>query len=63
MSSNYQSISLVELYKHFLYKEKAIYTQLNKLKEEDKLFHGYCWIPTTEKPGLDIKLEAIKEKD
>ena len=40
----------------FLFKERALYASLNKLKEEDKLFHGYCWIPTSEKAVVDKKL-------
>ena len=54
---------MVELYKMFLFKERSLYTSLNKLREEDKLFHGYCWIPTTEKPVVDNKLAEIKEKN
>ena len=29
---------------------------LNRLKKEDKMFHGFCWIPTTEKKILDAEL-------
>lgn len=39
------NVSLLEIYKLFLQKEKALYTSLNKLKKEDKLFLGFCWIP------------------
>jgi len=36
---------LIEIYKLFLQKEKALYLSLNKLKKEDKLCLGFCWIP------------------
>jgi hypothetical protein len=40
--------SLTEIYKIFLQKEKALYSSLNKLKKEDKLFLGFCWIPKSD---------------
>lgn len=57
------NISLVELYKLFLNKEKALYSSLNRLKKEDKLFHGYCWIPRTDKVKVDNELREIKDKN
>jgi vacuolar-type H+-ATPase subunit I/STV1 len=53
----------VELYKLFLNKEKALYTSLNKLKKEEKLFHVYCWIPRTDKPKVDEELREIRDKN
>jgi hypothetical protein len=40
--------SLLEIYKLFLQKEKALYSSLNKLKKEDKLCLGFCWIPRSD---------------
>jgi vacuolar-type H+-ATPase subunit I/STV1 len=42
-------MSLVEVYKIFLQKEKQLYTTLNKLKKEDKLYLGFCWIPKADR--------------
>jgi vacuolar-type H+-ATPase subunit I/STV1 len=39
-------ISLLEVYRTFLQKEKALYSTLNKFKGEEKLFVGFCWIPS-----------------
>lgn len=39
-------ISLLEVYRTFLQKEKALYSTLNKFKVEEKLYVGYCWIPS-----------------
>ena len=44
-------------------KEKALFTTLNKLKKEEKLFHGYCWIATQDKPIVDKEIEDIKERN
>lgn len=55
------TISLVELYKLFLNKEKALYSSLNKLKKDGQLYHGYCWIPRTDKVNVDDKMRQIKD--
>lgn len=39
------TISLLEVYRLFLQKEKLLYSTLNKFKKEEKLFVGFCWIP------------------
>jgi vacuolar-type H+-ATPase subunit I/STV1 len=57
------TVSLSEVYKLFLQKEKALYTSLNKLKKEDKLFLGYCWIPRLEVQKVLKEIEDIKEKN
>jgi V-type H+-transporting ATPase subunit a len=46
-----------------LNKEKALYTSLNKLKKEGQLFHGYCWIPRTDKPKVDEEMREIRDKN
>lgn len=55
--------SLFELYKLFLNKEKSLYASLNKLKKDDKLYHGYCWIPRTDKIKVDEDLREIRDKN
>lgn len=44
--------SLLEIYRLFLLKEKALFSSLNKLKKEDKLYLGFCWIPTLDKDKI-----------
>ncbi|MFS8160074.1 MAG: hypothetical protein ACMG6E_07665, partial [Candidatus Roizmanbacteria bacterium] len=50
-------ISLVELYKVFLNKEKLCFASLNKLKKGDGLFFGYCWIPKCEQQNTFTAIE------
>ena len=57
------SISLLELYKMFLNKEKILFTTMNKLKEGDKLTMGFCWIPKCQQAESFRKIESIKEKN
>lgn len=38
--------SLIQIFKWYAVKEKAIYTELNKLRPQDKVFVGYFWCPT-----------------
>lgn len=47
----------------FLYKEKILYTSLNKLKKEDKLFLGFCWIPTLDRQKILSQIEGLKDKN
>lgn len=42
------NISLIQLYKLFLNKEKQLFASLNKFKKGDKLFMGFGWIPKCE---------------
>lgn len=44
-------------------KEKALYTSLNKLKKEDKLFLGFVWIPTADVQRVQKDIEDIKKND
>lgn len=57
------SISLLELYKMFLNKEKILFTTLNKLKQGEKLATGFCWIPKCEQGESFRKIEGIKERN
>jgi vacuolar-type H+-ATPase subunit I/STV1 len=52
--------SLLEIYRLFLLKEKALFTSLNKLKKEDKLYLGFCWIPTLDKDKIMQDVEQMK---
>src|SRR6185312_14281364 len=55
------TISLCEVYKLFLEKEKSLYSNLNKLKKGDKLFTGYAWIPSADMPGVLRDIDTMKE--
>lgn len=46
------SISVLEVYKMFLQKEKVLYSTLNKFKVEGGLYIGFCWIPTLDNPEI-----------
>jgi V-type H+-transporting ATPase subunit a len=56
-------VSLLEVYKLFLQKEKVLYSNLNKFKVEDKLYIGFCWIPKLDTEDVMRKVEAIKDKN
>jgi vacuolar-type H+-ATPase subunit I/STV1 len=47
----------------FLQKEKALYASLNKLKKEEKLFLGFCWIPTADRQKILSDIESLKESN
>jgi len=53
-------VSLLEVYKMFLNKEKTLYTNLNKLKKGEKLYTGYGWVPKSDMPHLLSEIEGIK---
>jgi hypothetical protein len=44
-----------------LQKEKALYASLNKLKKQDKLFLGFCWIPSGDKERIMSEVENMKK--
>lgn len=58
-----ERVSLIEIYKMFLHKERALYNTLNRLKKGDKLFTGYCWIPKSEVLNVLRALDEIKESN
>jgi len=60
---NESNISLVEIYKVFLNKEKVCFTTLNKLKKGEKLSLGYCWIPKCEAENTKAAIQSIKDKN
>ena len=47
----------------FIQKEKILYSTLNKFKKEDKLYLGFCWIPTLDKQKILSEIISIKEKN
>lgn len=56
-------MSILEIFKMFLQKEKILYSSLNKLKKEEKLFLGFCWIPQQDKQKILSEIEGLKEKN
>ena len=54
--------SLLQVYKWFVVKEKAIYTQLNMLKQGEKLLIGLFWCPAKMKQQLDMQLNKIRNE-
>jgi ABC-type proline/glycine betaine transport system substrate-binding protein len=40
-----KEVSLLNFYKCFVRKEKAIYAQLNKFCREGRIVYGYIWTP------------------
>lgn len=57
------SISLLEVYRVFLQKEKALYSTLNKFKKEEKLFLGFCWIPKADNTSVLNQVENLKQNN
>ena len=57
------SISLLEVYRLFLQKEKGLYSTLNKFKKEEKLYLGFCWIPKADNSHVLHQVEALKENN
>lgn len=44
-------------------KERILYSNLNKFKKEDKLYLGFCWIPTLDKVKILSDIVAMKDKN
>ena len=56
--------SLLKVYKWFILKERAIYTELNKLKDGDKILMGLFWCPLYLKEDFERNLNNLrKERD
>ena len=55
-----ESISLLEVYRVFLQKEKGLYSTLNKFKKEEKLYLGFCWIPKADNSSVLHQVESLK---
>jgi len=52
-------VSVLEIYKWFVAKEKAIYYALNQLKLHRQTFIGYMWIPSDKEAVVSQKLQAF----
>jgi TolA-binding protein len=50
---NSSDLSLIQIQKWYILKEKAIYKELNKLKNGDKILMGLFWCPKKFKLHLD----------
>jgi hypothetical protein len=46
------TISVLEIYKMFIVKEKALYATLNKFKVEGGLYIGFSWIPKLDNQAI-----------
>lgn len=53
--------SVIQLYKWFVIKEKALYENLNKLKMGDRLLVGLFWCPTSQTRYISDEIQRIKE--
>lgn len=56
-SSSQHEVSKLEIYKWFVAKEKAIYHALNMLKQHNKTFIGFMWIPAEKESIVAAKLQ------
>ena len=54
--------SLLKVFKWFILKEKSIYQEMNKLKNEEKILRGFFWCPAKLKPILEERLDDIKSR-
>mmetsp|Transcript_20061 Transcript_20061/g.17156 ORF Transcript_20061/g.17156 Transcript_20061/m.17156 type:complete len:82 (+) Transcript_20061:964-1209(+) len=52
--------SLIEEYRLFVLKEKAIYHNLNMLKLSGNIYHGNFWAPIELKPQIQDKIRELK---
>ena len=52
-------VSVLEIYKWFVAKEKAIYYAMNQLKLHRQTFIGYMWIPSEKESIIAQKLQAF----
>jgi hypothetical protein len=57
------TISVLEIYKMFVVKEKALYATLNKFKVEGGLYIGFCWIPKLDNQAIMRQIEGMKDRN
>lgn len=55
--SNDSEVSVLEIYKWFVAKEKAIYYAMNQLKLHRQTFIGYMWLPSEKEGVIAQKLQ------
>lgn len=53
--------SVIQLYKWFVIKEKALYENLNKLKMGDRLLIGLFWCPVSQTKNISEEIQKIKQ--
>jgi V-type H+-transporting ATPase subunit a len=53
--------SVIQLYKWFVIKEKALYENLNKLKIGDRLLVGLFWCPVSQTKNISEEIQKIKQ--
>jgi V-type H+-transporting ATPase subunit a len=63
VNKHLDNTSVLEVYRTFLQKEKALYSNLNKFKQEEKLYMGFCWIPTIDNEEVLMRINQLKSKD
>jgi len=56
---NDKDVSVLEIYKWFVAKEKAIYYAMNQLKLHRQTFIGYMWIPSEKEGIITAKLQGF----
>jgi hypothetical protein len=54
--------SLIQIFKWFVIKEKSIYSEMNKLKNEEKILRGCFWLPKKMMGGLEEKLDEMRSR-
>ena len=54
--------SIVQIYKWFIIKEKAIYNYLNYLKSGEKILIGLMWCPAKYRQSLDAKISELRDR-
>lgn len=59
---NGSEYSLIQIYKWFVVKEKAIFTELNKLQNREQIFMGLFWCPAKYRDTLEDKIYDIKQR-
>jgi len=55
------STSVLQLYKWFVIKEKALFENLNKLKMGSRLLVGLFWCPTSQTKRISDEIQKIKQ--
>lgn len=55
-------VSSLELWKWMLLKETQIYSNLNKMKRNDKFFMGLFWTPVNKIDAIREKVEMMKRE-
>ena len=54
--------SQMQIFKWFILKEKLIYQEMNKLRNEEKILRGYFWCPRKMRGLLEEKLDEMRSR-